>query len=419
MNTLFAAVRAVHYASAMLLFGELVFALAVARFGSHPVRTAGAGIGDEVVGRLLVVARWAAVAGVASGMAWLAIAAAVMSGAPVEQAMNRQTLELVLGKTAFGHVWVLRLGLIAAYCFLLAALTRPSLERVRLRLMIAMLLSAAAYLAALAWCGHAAAGQAPDGDAQIASDVVHLLASGAWLGALPGLVFLLGRARPLAEAAQATRRFSALGALCVASLIASGLVNAWYLVGDIPALIGTRYGWLLLAKLALFAAMLVLAIANRRHLSIRLGREDPAAPRLLRRTAILEMAAGLGVVTLVGALGVTVPAAHQSPIWPFDHTLSWNLVVQEAWVSTVLVLVVTIACVGAGVALAGMRRRRARQWLAGLAGIAVPAAVYRLAARRAGLPNHVRRVTRRLHDEGDCAGRGALCGGVPNMPPAT
>ena len=61
---------------------------------------------------------------------------------------------------------------------------------------VGAVLVAAAYLASLAWAGHAAAGQA-SGLVQLLSDVVHLLAAGAWLGALPGLVFLL---EPLAAA---------------------------------------------------------------------------------------------------------------------------------------------------------------------------------------------------------------------------
>jgi copper resistance protein D len=45
-------------------------------------------------------------------------------------------------------------------------------------------------------------------------------------------------------------------------LIASGLINSWYLVGAFAALLGTLYGRLLLVKLSLFFGMLVLAAAN-------------------------------------------------------------------------------------------------------------------------------------------------------------
>ena len=130
---------------------------------------------------------------------------------------------------------------------------------------------------------------------QIVSDVVHLLAAGAWLGALPGLVFLLGGAQPLEATAQMVRRFSTLGVLSVSALVLSGLGNSWYLVGTVPALVGTDYGQVLLMKLALFAAMVALAAVNRLSLTARLKVQDPSNPealRSLRRNASLEIAAG-------------------------------------------------------------------------------------------------------------------------------
>jgi putative copper export protein len=62
-------------------------------------------------------------------------------------------------------------------------------------------------------------------------------------------------------------RYSSLVAVdCAARrshvLIASGLINSWYLVGAFAALLGTLYGRLLLVKLSLFFGMLVLAAAN-------------------------------------------------------------------------------------------------------------------------------------------------------------
>jgi putative copper resistance protein D len=141
---------------------------------------------------------------------------------------------------------------------LLMAIGRSASERRARALAIGAVLVAAAYLATLAWTGHAAAGQTSGPQVQIESDVVHLLAAGAWLGALPGLVVLLGSAQPLETTARVARRFATLGIVCVCALVVSGLGNACYLVGDVPALIGTD-GRLLLAKIALFAARFALA----------------------------------------------------------------------------------------------------------------------------------------------------------------
>ncbi|HEY3254428.1 MAG TPA: copper homeostasis membrane protein CopD, partial [Polyangiaceae bacterium] len=356
-----------------MLFGGLAFAFGVATPAWRRAEPVASGADHGVNRWCLRVARWSVLASIASGIAWLVAEAAAMSGMPVGEALNRRTLALVLA-TQFGRVWTLRLGLVIALGVLLFVLGRSTIDKQRPRLAIAALVVAAAYLATLAWSGHAAAGEGSDRLPQLGSDVVHLLAAGAWLGALPGLVFVLGSAQPLDALARTTRRFSALGVASVSALVLSGFVNAWYLVGDVPALFGTEYGRLLLAKLALFAAMVVLAVVNRWYLTPRLAGDDRPALDSLRRNAILETAAGIVVVMIVGALGVTVPAAHQPTLWPFDHTLSWRPAQQSGWVGAIVAAAGTLACVAVGVTLEGARRRRPLLWIAGLAGIMTTAA---------------------------------------------
>jgi putative copper export protein/mono/diheme cytochrome c family protein/peroxiredoxin len=378
MNALFVTVRAVHFASAILLFGELVFVLCVAK----PMwRRAGNAIldGNDVFRWPVRIAVWGLVASIASGVAWLAIEAAVMSGMPLERALTRATVGLVLGKTFFGRVWLLRAGVGIGLGALLTAITMARDDRRRSRLTMGAAVLAGVYLATLALAGHAAAGPPEERSLHLTADAVHLLAAGAWLGALPGLAFLLGRAHRMSDVPSAnaavdlTRRFSALGVVSVGALLLSGLANTWYLVGDVPALVGTDYGRLLLAKLALFAAMIALALMNRLRLTPRLYTHDRAALHGLRRNALLEAAAGLLVVTLVGLLGITVPAAHQAPVWPFAYTLSLEPVYESIGISTVLVFAVSVALVAAGMALRGFRTRRSGLWISGLAGICVAA----------------------------------------------
>jgi len=378
MNALFVTVRAIHFASAMLLFGELVFVLCVAK----PMwRGAGNAIhdGNDVSRWPVRIAVWGLVGSIASGVAWLAIEAAVMSGMPLEEALNRTTVALVLGETLFGRVWLLRAAVGIGLGALLAAIIMAGDDRRRSRLTMGAAVLAGVYLATLAWAGHAAAGPPEERSLHLTSDVVHLLAAGAWLGALPGLAFVLGRAQRISNvpsfdtAADVTRRFSALGVVSVGALLLSGLANTWYLVGDVPALVGTDYGRLLLAKLALFAAMITLALVNRLRLTPRLHTHDRAALRGLRRNALLEAAAGLLVLALVGVLGITVPAAHQAPVWPFAYTLSLEPVYEAVGLSTVLVFAASVALVAAGVAVRGFRTRRSGLWISGLAGICVAA----------------------------------------------
>lgn len=126
-------------------------------------------------------------------------------------------------------------------------------------------------------------------------------------------------------AARTTHQFSRVGVVCVGALLLTGGVNAWYLVGTPAALFGTRYGQLLLLKLALFALMLALAMGNRLRLMPRVaaadgGTADPrpiVAMRRIARNARFEAALGLVIALIVGALGIAIPGAHTEIVWPF------------------------------------------------------------------------------------------------------
>jgi len=321
MSAFTVALRFVHFAAAVALFGELVFLAWTARGEPRAPREE---TGRIAAGCLALVA--------VSGALWLAVQAAEMSGLPLARAMNRETLGAVLSETLFGRTSSARLVVAAA---LGAALFLARRKGAALDWACALL--AGLLLATLAFAGHAAAEQGTDRAVHLGSDALHLLAAGAWLGALWPLARLLARARRAADAqalefaARATRRFSTVGIVCVGTLVATGAANAWYTVGTVPALLGTGYGRLLLAKLVLFAAMIAFAVRNRLRWTPRLS-EAPGEPALsalgrLKRNAAAETALGLALLGVVGALGVTVPALHVQTVWPFPYTLSdWRLV---------------------------------------------------------------------------------------------
>jgi putative copper resistance protein D len=62
-------------------------------------------------------------------------------------------------------------------------------------------------------------------------------------------------------------RFSILGIISVATIVITGIVNSWAILGSVTALLGIDYGRLLLAKVGLFLAMLSLAAINRLRLT--------------------------------------------------------------------------------------------------------------------------------------------------------
>jgi putative copper resistance protein D len=312
LNEFTVAVRFVHFAAAVALLGELIFLAWVARPAGASRETA------------LRVAAWCLALVLASGFLWLAVEAVRMSGLAPARALNGETLSTVLTQTLFGRVWVVRAALAAALGATLF------LSRRRAALDTASALLAAGLLASLAWSGHAAAERGADRLVHLSADAIHLLAAGAWLGALLPLARALSRAPAPELAERATRRFSMMGIACVSALILTGTASAWYTVGSVPALFGTDYGRLLLAKLALFTAMIALATANRLRWTPRLraaAADAGLALRRLRRNAIAETSLGVAVLGIVGALGVTVPALHSQTVWPFPYTIAaWRFV---------------------------------------------------------------------------------------------
>jgi len=316
MHALLAATRAVHLGSVLLVLGELVFAVFV--FG--PVWRGGEGpfvpSRRDLERRIRSSAAWSLAVSVASGIAWLALEAPLMSGLPASEALGGDTVAVVLTQTSFGRTWMLRGFLALALGAALLSGARSSDDKSGSRSTIVAMLLAAGYAATIAFAGHAAGGQGQERYLRIGVDMVHLLAAGAWLGALPGLAYALNQAGRSSDvlsidlAARATRRFSSLGTVSVGALLLSGVANAWYQVRELDALFTTEYGRLLLAKLALFAAMLALAAVNRWGLSPRVVAADRSALRSLARNALLEAAIGIAVIAIVGVLGITIPAMH-------------------------------------------------------------------------------------------------------------
>ena len=95
----------------------------------------------------------------------------------------------------------------------------------------------------------------------VAADVLHLAAGATWLGGLVGLVVSL-RALAGREVLAATTlaRFSTLAGGLLLAVAATGTFLAWRIVGSWSGLVETRYGWLLLAKVAI--ALLVAALGG-------------------------------------------------------------------------------------------------------------------------------------------------------------
>jgi putative copper resistance protein D len=255
-------------------------------------------------GRRGVVAMLAS-AGVVLSALWLLASAAAMTGAPISSP-DWTTAWILLTMTPIGPVLGVR-GVALVLALVATALPRGDRWA---------LVPAAIAAATLAWTGHAGATEDLAGSLHRAADVAHVWAAAGWTGALVVLLHavltLRGTTGEVRRVARMLARFSLMGTLIVATLVISGAINGVMIVGlgQLPALIGSLYGWVLGAKLALFALMLALAAANRWRLTPALESNAPRrALTHLRLSLVIETSAAIAIIGLVAWLGTLDPRA--------------------------------------------------------------------------------------------------------------
>ena len=109
------------------------------------------------------------------------------------------------------------------------------------------------------------------------------------------------------DTAKALRRFSFAGHIAVTLAILTGAANTLFIVGHPPTDWASPYQALLVAKIAVVAAMVALALANRYALVPRMGAPAGDAVRTLRRTTLVEVGLGVVAIALVAAFGTLDP----------------------------------------------------------------------------------------------------------------
>ncbi len=308
--------RGLSVAALLSVFGALLFRTALA----PPVLALMPGsAGFMRRWRLLFWSSWAAA--ILATLAWMALQSASMADAD-SLAAAASAIPSVLVDTSFGHVLLLRLAVLALLALVLGH--TPGHTGRRLWLATGLAATATALQA-----GHSHAASMHDGPSLLLfSEVVHLLAAGAWLGGLAPLLTLVALA-PAEAASLASRRFSPVGTACVLLLAVTAAYQSWVLIGSLPGLTGTGYGLAALLKLALFAALLGLACNNRFRLTPALIASTGAKRRLVRSIGI-ETGVGLLVVLAAGLLTSLPPAMHVQPVWPFAQRLSLEAVQDDA-----------------------------------------------------------------------------------------
>lgn len=300
-----AALRLALYVDLALLFGLPLFcACALHR--------------DERAARVAVhcqaIALGCAMAGIGLSLGALVVMARAMTGVDEYAALESHVFAMIVTGTDFGVSWSVRL--VALLLCVLACVSGRTRPGVRFAVLAA---SGGMALATLAWGGHGAMHEGALRYVHLGADVAHLLAAGAWVGALAAFL-LLSLSRPASDVeamallSRTANGFARVGTVIVATLLLTGALNYGFIVGPaLPDLAPMSYGGLLAAKLALFLAMLGLAAANRYRLSPRLasaieaGTPGMALPAL-RRSLMLEAGAATLVLALVAVLGMLSPA---------------------------------------------------------------------------------------------------------------
>ncbi|WP_062347312.1 cytochrome c oxidase assembly protein [Herbidospora yilanensis] len=200
----------------------------------------------------------------ASGWALTALATIALTlsdflGLPIPEALGAGVLETFVLYIPQGQAFLLvaMIALVIAVCAMLRG-AEP-------------VLLGAAVFAALppAYVGHSAS--AADHNLAVSSLMLHIAAAAIWVGGLYGVLTLVRRDRDLVWG---IRRFSAVALCAYAAVGASGLINAWVRLGGLTTLFESRYGLLVLAKIA---ALAVLGWFGWRHRKVTIARLEAAA----------------------------------------------------------------------------------------------------------------------------------------------
>jgi putative copper export protein/mono/diheme cytochrome c family protein len=204
------------------------------------------------------------------------------------------------------------------------------------------------------------------GLATLVAMTLHVLLATTWFGCLPPLL-LLAWSEP-ETFFKMLRRFSRLALPAMALILASGAWIAVETVGGWPSLFATRYGFILIVKLAFIVVALAAAFGLRRELAATVTRAEGA---IRAKLLIAGEVVGATMVVLAAAmLAQQIPAIHEAILWPYSFRIAPAIALQsrpeKLWMIGATLLA-AFALLGAGWVLL----RKGRTALATLTALAV------------------------------------------------
>lgn len=146
----------------------------------------------------------------------------------------------------------------------------------------------------------------------IASDLLHLLMAGVWVGGVLALLFA-ARGRDASEIARLIARFSPLAISSVLIVLATGTWASVVFVRRLDALWTEPYGRLVLLKIVLLAALVAFGAIHQRVVAPRLLR-NASTTNGFRKLLAVEAVVMLAVVGAAGALATTSPPQDEVEI---------------------------------------------------------------------------------------------------------
>jgi copper transport protein len=292
------AIRWLGLLALLAMVGAVAFHLAVA----SPIRGTARELAADADGRAAAVGVWALLLSIPVLVLRLWSESRAMSGP--ERAWDSHALEALVGRTAWGHAWLLQVAATVLFAVGIALARRG-----RRGGWTVVAVAAAALAAVPALSGHAAASDHPA--LAVALDWVHVLAASMWLGTLftlfaAGIPASLARRATEGTAGLAllVNRFSPFALAAAGLAAATGVGSACLRLQTVAQLWTTGYGRALLVKLALLVAVAAMGTYNWRVVRPSLGSD--AAGLRLRASAGAEIITGI-LVVLATAVLVALP----------------------------------------------------------------------------------------------------------------
>ena len=227
-----------------------------------------------------------------------------------EEALSRDSLATLLFRSNWGRTWWL-----AVTAAIVVTWVAPRLRRAT---SAGWLVAAAAILlfaASQPLSGHPAAAQNPN--LSVATQLLHLIGAGGWVGSLAMLTLLaIPAARQLegrsidsaAHVAALVRAFSPTALVFSALLGITGLYTAWDNLGGFAPLWQSTYGRTLVIKLGFLSIVAATGAYNWRRVLPVL--DQPHAGARLRRSSLIELGAAL-LVLIATAVLVATPMSDE------------------------------------------------------------------------------------------------------------